>query len=77
MAKYSKCVVDRKEIKQRNFAESDTKHFVRSLDKNAENSIFGTHYEKDIMLGIAAGARKKREVPYAVDGSHQNYNWNT
>ena len=29
------CVVDRKENKQRNFAEIGTKYFVRSHDKNA------------------------------------------
>ena len=57
MAENSKNVADRKEIKQRNVAESETKHFVRSPDKNAENSIFGTRYEKDIMLGIIAGVR--------------------
>jgi hypothetical protein len=30
--------------------------------------------EKDIMLGITAGVRKKRVTPYAVDGRHQKHN---
>ena len=60
----STSVVDRKENKQRNLAESETKHPVRSHNKNAENAIFrtrdeGTSFlEKDIMLGITAGRRK-------------------
>ena len=61
----AKCVVDRKENKQRNFAESEIKNFVRSHDKMLKIRYFGhvmrTHQslEKDIMLGITAGARIK------------------
>ena len=65
MAENSKSVVDRKKFKRRNFAESEAKHLVRSHNKNAENAIFRTRdkahqsLEKDIMLEITAGARKK------------------
>ena len=61
----SKSVVDRKVNKQTKFTESETKKFVRSHDINAKNSIFWTLdeitpiLEKDIMLGISAGAREK------------------
>ena len=64
VAENSQCVMDRNKKKQRNFATSETEYFVRSSDKNAENTIFGhimsTHQslKKDIMLGITAGARK-------------------
>ena len=34
--------VDRKENKERNFAQSETKHVVRIHEKNAENAIFRT-----------------------------------
>ena len=47
----SKSAVDRKENKQRNFAESETKHLVRSHNKNAENAIFRTHDEDTSILG--------------------------
>ena len=69
MAENSKTVVDRKENKQRNFAESETKHLVRSHNKNAENVMMRAHesLEKDIMLRITAGLRKKGKW-YAVDG---------
>ena len=61
MAENSKSLVDRKENKVRNFAKSETKHLVRSHNKNAENAIFRTHQslEKDRILEITAGARKK------------------
>ena len=41
-------MVDRKENKQRNFAESDTKNSVTSQDKNAENAIFRTRDESHV-----------------------------
>ena len=44
-------VVDRRENKQRNFAESETRHFVRSHDKNAENVIFRICDEGISILG--------------------------
>ena len=65
MVENSKSVVDRKENKQRNFVESETKHLVRSHNKKLKMRYFGhvirTHQsrEKDIMLGITGGARKK------------------
>ena len=43
-------IVIRKETKQ-NFAESETKHFVRCPDKNAENTIFWTRNEDTSILG--------------------------
>ena len=55
---------------QRKFEGSETKHFIRSHDKNAENSIVWTHYKDTSILGgrynarIIAGARKKGS-PYA------------
>ena len=42
IAEYSKSVVDRNENKQRNFAESEIKHFVRSLGKNPIKGIINT-----------------------------------
>ena len=51
MAENSKYVVDRKENKQRNFAESETKHLVRSHKKNDENAIFRTRGESTSILG--------------------------
>ena len=51
MAEISKCVVDKKENKQSNFAESETKHPVSSLNKNAENAIFRTRDEGTSILG--------------------------
>ena len=49
--------------KQRNFIENEIPYFVRSTDKNAKNGVFQTYdtsiLQKDIMLGITAGARKK------------------
>jgi hypothetical protein len=57
MAENSKSVVDRKENKQRNFAESETKHFVTSHNKNAVRTHQSS--EKDIMLGITAGEGRK------------------
>ena len=45
MAENSKSVVDRKENKQINFAESESKHLVRIHNKNAENAIFRTREE--------------------------------
>ena len=49
MAENWKSVVDRKEIKQRHFAESETKYYVRSPDKNYENAIFRT-YDEDASI---------------------------
>ena len=57
--------MDRKEKKQRSFAESEIRHAFRSHDKNARNANFGhvmrghQSLEKYIMLGITAGVRKK------------------
>ena len=51
MAENSKSVVYRKENKQRNFAESKTKHLVRSHNKNAENAIFRTREVSTSILG--------------------------
>ena len=51
MAEISKSFVDRKENKQRHFAESETKHFVRSHNINAENAIFRTRDEDTSILG--------------------------
>ena len=80
MVKISRSVVDRKENKQRNFAESETKHFVRSHNKNAENAIFRTHNEGTSILGERYNAgnncrsKEEKEPPYGVDG-HQKGNW--
>ena len=74
MAVNSKSVVDRKENKQRKFAESETKHLVRSHNKNAENAIFWTRDEGTSILGERYNAannsrsKEEREAPYAVDG---------
>ena len=52
-------------MKPRNFAESETKPFVRIPDKNAENAMFRTHDEDTSILGeryklgITTGARKR------------------
>ena len=43
--------MDKKENKQSNFAESETKHFVRSHDKNVENVIFWMRDEGTSILG--------------------------
>ena len=70
MAENSKSVVDRKENK-RNFAESETKHLVRSHNKNAENTIFWTRDEGTSILGERYNAgnncrsKEEREAPYA------------
>ena len=60
---------------QRNFAESEMKHFFRNHYKNVKNSKFRICDEgtsilgKITFLGITAGAREKKgEAPYAVDG---------
>ena len=73
MAENYEYVVDRKENKQRDFAESETKHFVRSHDI-AENAIFWTRDEGSPILGkiyYNAGnncrSKEKREVLYAAD----------
>ena len=60
MAENSKNVVDRKKNKQRNFAESETKHFVRIHDKNAENAIFRTGDEGTSILGERCNAVNNR-----------------
>ena len=85
MYKYSKSlfleVVDRKKNKQRNFAESETKHLVRSHNKNSENVVFRTRDESTSILGEGYNAgnnwrsKEEREAPYAVDGRHQKCNW--
>ena len=61
--------MDRNENKERNSAESETRHFVRSHNKYAENAIFRKRDENTsilgerhtVILGITAGARKKRK----------------
>ena len=58
-----------------------TENFVRSHDKNAENSIFCTHDESTSILGVRYNAgnncrsKEEREAPYAVDGRHYKCNW--
>ena len=80
VAESSKSVVDRKENKQRNFAESETKHIVRSHNKNAENAIFRTRDEGTSILeeiynaGNNWRSKEENEAPYAV-GGHQKCNW--
>ena len=63
-------IVDRKEDKQRNFTESETKHFVRNHNKNSENAIFWTRDgdtpilgEIYIMLVVTRKAREKKGSP--------------
>ena len=43
--------MDRKEIKDRNFSESEAGNFVRGPDKNAENAIFLKRDEDTSVLG--------------------------
>ena len=68
MAENSKSVVDRKENKQRNFAESETKHFVRNHNKNA---IFRTSDESTSIFGENLEEQGRKGNPYEVDGRHQ------
>ena len=74
IAENCKSVVDRKENQQRNFAETETKHLVRSHYKNAENAIFWTRDEGTSILGEIYNAgnhcrsKGQREAPDAVDG---------
>ena len=81
MAKNTECVVDRKKNKQSNFAEIESKHFVRSHNKNAENAIFRTRDEGTLIPGEIYNAanncrsKGKREAPYEVDRRHQKCNW--
>ena len=63
--------IQRKEIKQRNLAKSETKHFVRSHEKKAENAIFWTRDEETSILGDRYNARKKRSP--VCDARHQKY----
>ena len=64
-------------------AESETKHSVRSHEKNAENAIFRTRGEgtpilgEDIMLGIIACARKRKERKEKKKGSPVFGAWTT
>ena len=51
MVENSKSVVERKENKQRNFAQSETKHLVRSHNKNSKHPIFRTRDENTSILG--------------------------
>ena len=51
MSENSKSFVDRKNIKQRNLSESETKYFVRNHDKNAGISIFRARDEGTSVLG--------------------------
>ena len=73
--------MDRKENKQRNFAESETKQLVRSHNKNAENVIFRTRDEGTSILGEIYNAgnncssKEERAAPYEVQGRHQKCNW--
>ena len=63
--------MNRKDIKHKDFAESETKHFVRSHDKNAENRIFHTLEESTSIIGKIYNhcrSKEKRKAPYAVDG---------
>ena len=67
-----------KESYQRNFAESETKHFVRSQNKMQYfGHVMRAHQslEKNIMLRITAGTRERMEASYAVDGRYQKCNW--
>ena len=81
MAENSKSLLDRKENKQRSFAESETKHLVRSHNKNAENTTFRTRDENTSILGERYNAENnwrsndEREAPYAMNGRHQKCNW--
>ena len=64
---------------QRNFAESEIKHFIRSHDKNAENAIFRTRDEGTSILGEIYNAgnncrSKEKGKTYALDG-HLECNW--
>ena len=76
----SKSAVDRKENKQRNFAESETRHLNKSHNKNAENAIFRTRDGGTSILGEMYNAgnnwksKEEREAPYAVDGRNQKCN---
>ena len=40
MVENFKCVMDRKENKQRNYSKSENKYFVSCHDRNSENAIF-------------------------------------
>ena len=66
---------------RKKIAENETKHLVRSYDKNVENSMFRTRDEGTSILGERYNAgnncrsKEKREAPYAVDGRHQKCNW--
>ena len=61
-----------RKTKQRNFAEMETKHYIRSYDKNAENGIFRTRDEDTSILGerYSAGnncrSREKRGKNFAL-----------
>ena len=78
--RYGGKFVDRKKNKQRNFTESETKHLVRSHNKNAVNAIFRTLDAGTSILGERYNAgsnnrsKEEREAPYAVDGRHQKCN---
>ena len=80
MTENSKSFVDRKNIKQRNLSESETKYFVRNHDKNAGISIFRARDEGTSVLGeiynarTTAGAKEKMEASFAMD-ERQKYNW--
>ena len=70
MAENSKCVVNKKENKQ-NFAEIETKLFVRSHNKNVENAIFRTRDKNTSLLGERYNAGnncRSKEEREAVDG---------
>ena len=73
--------MDKKENKQSNFAESETKHFVRSHNKNAKNAIFCAHDEDTSILGeiYYAGnncrSKEEREALCAMNGRHKKFNW--
>ena len=56
VAENSKSFVERKEIKQRNFAKSETKHCIRSPDKNAEHVIFQIRDENTSIHGESSNA---------------------
>ena len=45
----SNSITDRKHIIKINFAENETKHFVRSPNKNSENVIFQTCDDRSIL----------------------------
>ena len=81
MAENVKNIVNREEIKQRDFAESETKYYARRPDENVENAIFRTRDKDAPILGERYNtenhcrSNEKREAPYANGGRHKKCNW--